>query len=55
MKVPMLWKYEDAKERLKPNFAMALACIHNLFDQLEKNNMVETADKVVELGLVTKP
>ena len=44
--VPMLWK-ESNKARLQPNFGMALAFLHRMFDDIEKKGKIKQCDKII--------
>ena len=49
--VPMLWRDEKSKTRLRPNFPQVLAFLNSNTKRLEKDNMIQTFDNIIQEGI----
>ena len=49
--VPFLWKSEESKEKLQPNFNQSLAFMHRLRDRLKEKGTLEACNKVIESAI----
>ena len=50
--VPMLWRDEKSKTRLRPNFPQVLAFLNSNTKRLEKDNMIQTFDNIIQEGII---
>ena len=49
--VPMLWRDENAKEHLKPNFNLALAFLNKQLEKMEAAGTVLACDKLIKTAI----